>query len=132
MGRRVPRVVLLCVAATVTIAIFAVAPTSIQNRMVYGTFSIFGTPPRVDFCGRRYYPGSAAAPESRARVDFFLAENGQRGLARVGTTPSGMPVVANLMSPERRSQLHTSVCTMEVWVQSGPDAYVPYGLSGGP
>lgn len=132
MGRRVPRIVLLCVSAAVTIAIFAVAPTALQNRIQYGTFSVSGTPPRVDYCGRRYYPAPGAAQESLAQIDSFLAENGVRGLETIGTTPSGMQVVANVMSPELKAKYHTDVCTMEVWVRAAPGAYVPYGLSGGP
>ncbi len=132
MGRRVPRVVLICVAAPVTIAIFAVAPTFVQNRLVYGTFSVSGMPPRVDYCGRRYYPSSTFAPQTGAHVDRFLAENGRYGVESIGTTPSGMAVVANVMSPALKAEFHTDVCAMEVWVRGGPDSYVPYGLSGGP
>ena len=116
-----------CIVAAV---LLAVGIPAMQNRLTYGTFSTQGPPPRVDYCGRRYYPGSSA--ESRSSVDAFLAKNGASGLTRVGTTPSGMPIVANVMSPATRAAYHTSVCTMGVWVQAGPDSYLPYGLSGGP
>jgi hypothetical protein len=36
------------------------------------------------------------------------------------------------MTPAERAAYHTNVCTMEVFVQTGPDRYLPYGLSGGP
>jgi len=36
------------------------------------------------------------------------------------------------MTPAERAGYHTNVCTMEVFVQTGPDQYLPYGLSGGP
>ena len=36
------------------------------------------------------------------------------------------------MPPTERAAYHTNVCTMEVFVQTGPDQYLPYGLSGGP
>jgi hypothetical protein len=132
MGRRILRIVLLFVSGIVTVAIFAVAPTLIQNRLAYGTFDIAGAPPRVDFCGRRYYPGNVSQVQTLAQVQAFLAENGLHGLRRVGTAPSGMPVVTHLLSPDLQAESHTTVCTMALWVQSGPDAYVGYGLSGGP
>src|SRR6266566_9578359 len=98
------------VLALIGIALLVVveATPAIQRRLTYGTFSTQGPPPRVDYCGRRYYPGSSA--ESRSSVDAFLAKNGASGLTRVGTTPSGMPIVANVMSPATRAAYHTSVC----------------------
>lgn len=132
MGRRVLPLVLLLVSGIVTVAIFAVAPTLIHDRLTYGTFGIAGAPPRVDYCGRRYYPGNVSQVQTSAQVDAFLAENGLHGLTRVGTAPSGMSVVTHLLSPDVRAEHDTNVCTTVLWVQSGPDAYVGYGLSGGP
>lgn len=132
MGRRVLRIVLLLVSGIVTVASFAVAPSLIHDRITYGTFDTAGVPPRVDYCGRRYYPGDTVHVQSLAQVDAFLAKDGLHGLARVGTAPSGMPVVTNVLPSGIQAQMHTNVCTMELWVQSGPDAYVAYVLSGGP
>jgi hypothetical protein len=123
---------LLVVSATAVAAIVVVAPTAIHNRLTFGTFSTFGAPPRVDYCGRRYYPGNPPTTMTRAGVDSFLARNGFRGVTQVDTAPSGLPVVANVMPPDVRERYHTNICTMVVWVQTGPDAYVIYGLSGGP
>ncbi len=106
------------------------AATAIHNRLTFGTFYTTGPPPRVDWCGRRYYP--AASEHSLASVQALLAANHQQGLTRIGSTPSGMAIVANIMSPAVRAAYHTSVCTMEVFVQTGSDQYLPYGLSGGP
>jgi hypothetical protein len=111
---------------------FAVAPTLIQDRLTYGPFDVASAPPRVDYCGRRYYPGSTSQVQTLAQVQAFLAENGLHGLTRVGTAPSGMPVVTHLLTPDLQVKYHTNICTMALWVQSGPDAYVGYGLSGGP
>jgi len=132
MGRRVLRIVLLLVSGIVTVASFAVAPILIQDQITYGTFASASTPPRVDYCGRRYYPGETSHVQSLAQVEALLAENGLHGLTQVGTAPSGMPVVTNVLPSGVRVQDHTSVCTMALWVQSGPNAYVAYGLSGGP
>lgn len=104
--------------------------TAIHNRLTFGTFSMSGPPPRVDWCGRRYYPG--ASEESLAGVQDFLALNREHALIRIGSTPSGLAIVANVMTPAERAAYHTNICTMEVFVQTGPDQYLPYGLSGGP
>lgn len=106
------------------------AVTAIHNRVTFGTLYTTGPPPRVDWCGRRYYPGTDE--ESLSSVEAFLATNNQRGLTRIGSTPSGFPIVAYVMPPTERAAYHTNVCTMEVFVQTGPDQYLPYGLSGGP
>jgi hypothetical protein len=67
-----------------------------------------------------------------ASVQGLLAENGLHGLTQIDTAPSGMPIITNVLPPDQRAHYHTSVCTMALWVQTGPDSYRPYGLSGGP
>jgi len=121
------------IAAVATAAVLVAAGvTAVHNFAVFGTISTSGAPPRVDYCGRRYYPSDTPVAMSRAQVDAFLAENGEHGLDRIDTTPSGLPVLANVMTPEVRRAHYTNVCTMGVWVQTGADSYVAYGLSGGP
>ena len=126
---RAARVGILVAAATAVIAILGLGP-AIHNRIVFGEFYTAGAPPRVDYCGRRYYPGNRT--ETLVQVNEFLAENNLRGLTRIETTPSGMPVLTNVLSAAQKAEFSTSVCTMALWVQTGPDAYVGYGLSGGP
>jgi len=116
------------------LAVLVVFP-AIGRRLAFGTFSTEGPPPRIDYCGRRYYPDSNfpnSAYESGSSVAQELSANGEAGLTRIGTTPSGMPILANIMTPAQRASFHTSVCTMVVWVQAVPDRYLAYGLSGGP
>jgi hypothetical protein len=132
MGRRVLQIVLLFVAVTPALALFAVAPTLIYNRVAYGTLAAWEAPTRVDYCGRRYYPAEERQPQTLAEVTSFLAENKMSGFTQVATAPWGRPVVANVMSPEIKAKYMTQVCSMEVWVKTGNDAYVPYALSGGP
>jgi hypothetical protein len=132
MGRRVLPIALLFVSAVVTVAIFAVAPIAIHNRLTYGTFETEGAPPRVDYCGRRYYRADHPKTESLAQVGSFLAGNGLEGLTQVDTAPSGMPIVTNVIPPDVRAKYHTNVCAMVLWVQTGMNTYVGYGLSGGP
>jgi hypothetical protein len=119
--------VLTTAAATFLIA---GASVGVYNRATFGTFFTTDAPPRVDYCGRRYYPGSRI--DSLADVKGFLAENGLHGLTRIGSTPSGLPIVANLRSERDKTLYQTNVCTMSLWVQTGPDTYQGYGLSGGP
>jgi hypothetical protein len=103
---------------------------AIHNRAVFGTFDNTGPPPRVEYCGRRYYPGDKT--ETLAQVQTFLAGDQLHGLTQIDTAPSGMPIVTHVIPPEVRAQYHTNVCTMVLWVQTAPDAYLGYGLSGGP
>ena len=127
--RRALEMVLVVVAVAI---LAAGASIAIYNRANFGTFYTAGAPPRIEYCGRRYYPGDPPRTDSLAHVTTVLASNGQSGLTRVGSTPSGLPIVANVMQPTTRAAFHTSVCTMELWVHTGSDSYVGYGLSGGP
>jgi hypothetical protein len=127
MRRRAIPVVLLSVMA---IVLAYGASISLHNRATFGTFSTDGPPPRVDYCGRRYYPGTAT--RTLGEIESMLSMNRLSGLTLIDTAPSGMPIVANVMTPAQKAQYDISICTMEVWVQTGADAYLPYGLSGGP
>jgi hypothetical protein len=128
--RRVARIVILTVGSIVGLAIVAGASIGVYNRDTFGTFYTTGAPPRVDYCGRRYYPGGGTEPLAAVRA--VLAKNRRTGLTRIGSTPSGLPIVANVMSAADRASYQTEVCTMMLWVQTGPDAYATYELSGGP
>jgi hypothetical protein len=129
-----PIAIVLGVVGIALLAVVVVTP-AIERRLAFGTFSTNGPPPRIDYCGRRYYPDSNfpnSVSQSGSAVAAELSANGQTGLTRVGTTPSGMPILANIMTPAQRASFHTSVCTMVIWVQTGSDRYLGYGLSGGP
>jgi len=99
---------------------FAVAPTAIHDRLTFGTLSTAGAPPRVDYCGRRYYPAEASLATLPS------------GLSTIDTAPSGMPVLAPVLTASEQAQHHTNVCTMQLFVQTGSHSYISYGLSGGP
>jgi len=132
MGRPVLRIVLLLVASGVSVAIVAVAPNLIHNRLVFGTIATDGAPLRVDYCGRRYYPAEAPTAKTLAQVDAFLAQNRVHGLTAIDAAPSRMPVLANVMTLPEKARYHTDVCAMTLWVKTGSDAYVAYSLTGGP
>jgi hypothetical protein len=103
---------------------------AMHNRAVFGTFDTTGAPPRVDYCGRRYYPGDKS--ETLAEVKAFLLVDQLHGLTQIDSAPSGMPIVTNVIPTDVRAAYHTNVCAMVLWVQTGPDAYLGYSLSGGP
>ena len=127
--RRAFAVVLLAVPVTIFIAGASIA---VYNRANFGTFFTTGVPPRIEYCDRNYYPGNPDRIDTLANVTSFLTANGMSGLTRIGSTPSGLPIVASVMSAETKVSLSTNVCAMEIWVQTGADAYVGYGISGGP
>jgi hypothetical protein len=121
-------------AALAVAGLVAGAP-KVENRLAFGTFSTQDPPPRIDYCDRRYYPDANfpnSQSDSGAAVAAELSANGESGLTRVGTTPSGMPILANVMTAAQRASDHTKVCAMVIWVETGRDQYLPYGLSGGP
>ena len=135
MAARRRRIVIALVPVGVGLVALVLAIPAIGNRLAFGTFSTQGPPPRIDYCGRRYYPDSNfpnSAVASGHAVAADLSANGQTGLSRVGTTPSGMTILANVMTPAVRASFHTSVCTMVVWVKTGSDQNLGYSLSGGP
>jgi len=121
--RLVVSAVLLSGLVAVGVGVWALAP-AIRNQAMYGTMSTEGTPPLIRYCNRTYLP-APAAKSGRPTEMLNSAE-------RIGTTPSGMPVIATVLSPASRAYLHTQVCTMAVWVETGSDEYLAYGLSGGP
>ena len=86
-----------------------------------------GTPPRIDWCGRRYYPYvTGAAPQTDASL------RSAKPLIRVETTPAGDPVLADPITEQERATAHIKVCAMALYVKVGPDSFVHYTLSGGP
>jgi hypothetical protein len=121
-GRLIVTSVILAGLVAVGMGALAFAP-ALRNQAMYGTVSTEGTPPLIRYCGRTYLPASAA--KSGRPMDLYRAE-------QIGTTPSGMPVMTNVLSPASRAYSHTQVCTMAIWVETGPDQYLAYIISGGP
>jgi hypothetical protein len=127
--RRAVTAILIAAPAAILIAGASIA---IYNRANFGTFYTAGAPPKISYCGRESGLSDSPRTDTMAHVNAFLAANGQNGVTRIGSTPSGLPIVANVMSTEMKASLSTDVCTMEVWVQTAPDGYVGYTLEGGP
>lgn len=100
-------------------------PQRLQDRFTYGTFDMTGPPPQVVYCERRYLPSRTL---TRAGVNQVLRTEGSPGLRQVETAPASMPVLVPVSNQLDKS----SACSLVLWVQSGPDTFIEYALSGGP
>lgn len=119
----------LAVYALVAVAALALAYQEYSARTTYGTFwPAVGPPPRVDWCDRSYYPAPDPRPVTLDRTRALA--NGP--LQQVGTTPSGMPVLAAPLSDARKASYRSNVCAFVVFVKVSDDQFEPYVLSGGP
>ena len=70
------------------LTVLVVTP-AIGRRLAFGTFSTKGPPPRIDYCGRRYYPDSNfpnAAYEFESAVAAALS-GGIGADSRAGSNP---------------------------------------------
>ena len=96
--------------------------------MNWGTlYPAEGPPPRIDWCGRRYYPGHDTITSAE-----LATEPGVGQVRQVATTPSGLSVLASPLSVQDQASHRTTVCAMAVYVKVQADSYLPYWLSGGP
>lgn len=93
----------------------------------WGTFDRSGSPPRIEWCGRRYYP---VWPPLGAHDFAHVPE--PRPWSRILTTPSGAPVLAIASTAAEKAKYGTDVCAMLLFVKESPDRYLKYPLSGGP
>lgn len=90
-----------------------------------------GPPPRIEWCGRRYYPSSTSLTGAQVTSDTAKAAYPAQ-LREIARSPAGYAVLAAPMSPVDQARFRTQVCAMVVYLRLGPDSYRPYGLSGGP
>ena len=85
---------------------------------------------RVQYCGRDYHAGRRTM--TLAEVKAFDAPTGLTRLTMVGKAPwiFGDPVSAPV-PPDYRPAAG-QVCSLWVWLKTGPDSYQNFALSGGP
>jgi len=105
---------------------------SSYSRAAFGSWNPMAQPNRIDYCDRRYYPGSHV---TSARIDAVGNGFGVFPFRQVGTTPSGAPIYAKPLPDNVRRMYPNSAplpCAMTVYMKLGPDDYVAYGISGGP
>jgi hypothetical protein len=126
---------LTVLGAGLVVAVLAGGALEYVNRADYGTFNLSGQPPRIDWCGRRYYPADAPVDLTRAAA-LQLSEPSPGWTASdfhpVGRTPSGLAFYARLTSGRDRFAGPLLPCAMAVFLEVGQDRFHAYGLSGGP
>jgi hypothetical protein len=102
------------------------------SRAAFGTWNPLAPPSRIEYCDRRYYPGSHF---TRAHIDATGNGLGAFPFLQVGITAGGTPFFAKpLPDSVRHQDAHGPVlpCDMSVYLKVGPDDYIAYGISGGP
>src|SRR5262245_19648248 len=129
-GRRMMAGVAAGVAAALVLACFVGAAA---YGAAYGTLAFWAEPQRISWCGRVYLPGRETVL-TRAAVEHqraALIGDQPYPLVRVATVPPviGAPVLASVTPQATRDRLHLP-CAMVVYLETGPDAYRPYVLSG--
>lgn len=103
------------------------------SRAVFGIWSPFQQPNRIDYCDRRYFPGSLHV--TRAQIDATGNGLGVFPIEQVAVSPAGAPIVAKPLPDSLRHQAASGPvlpCAMVVYLKDGPDDYLAYGISGGP
>jgi len=100
------------------------AGLSLMSRNDYGTFAFWGLPQRIDYCGRRYYPGGSEAG-SPSQFTHKPAVPGRWSLT--SHTFSLRPIYAVTLA-----NTHSTVCAMVMYIPLGGQQWEAYSLSGGP
>lgn len=125
MFRRVATVVVVALA-------LACATAAIAYRAAYGTFAWWRPATRISWCGRTYLPSNLPTL-TRSGIE-------QRRESLLGDAPYpvitvtrlpplvGRPVLASV-NPRATGD---EPCAMAVYLETGPDAYRQYEISGGP
>jgi len=104
----------------------------VYSRIAFGTWNPMDQPTRIDYCGRRYLPGSHV---NGARIDAEGNDFGTFPVRQVGTAPSGAPIFAKPLPDSVRHKFPNGPplpCAMDVYLKVARDDYVAYVISGGP
>jgi hypothetical protein len=112
----------------------ACASVAFAYRAAYGTFAWWRQPARIYWCGRVYLPSNgptltrSAVEQQRAS----LPGEGPYPMVAVTRLPPlvGRPVLATVTPKDSRHRLHVP-CAVALYLETAPDAYRPYVLSGG-
>jgi hypothetical protein len=115
------------------LAVVVVIAFGVEASSTFATWGTLapGQPPRINWCGRRYYPATETL--TTAQVSALVAASTHEGeLTEVARSPWGYMVMAAPMSPAQQSSFDTKVCAMVLFIKVGADRYEPYWLSGGP
>ncbi|GAA2149624.1 hypothetical protein [Humibacillus xanthopallidus] len=122
--------------ATAVLALTAVVLSAgtFAYRYTYGSW--WQSPQRIPYCGRTYVPGTPdlSLADVRQRVSRTALPGGAADpLVSIGKTPPvvGADMLAAVTPEAQRQQLGTP-CAMALYLKTGNDHYMAYGLSGGP
>src|ERR1700686_1091949 len=133
MGRRIA---IIGVGAVFLVGVSAVlllvAGRSLYSRAAFGTWNPMAQPNRISYCDRTYYPGGHV---TRAHIDTVGNGFGVFPFRQVGVTAAGTPIYAKPLPDSVRYKYPNAAplpCDMTVYLKSGPDDYIAYGISGGP
>src|SRR5262249_10108961 len=120
------------VAAALVLACFVGA---VAYGAAYGTLAFWSEPARISWCGRTYLPSTGSVLSLAAVEQQRAALPGDQPypVVQVARIPPlvGARVRATVPPQAARARLHLP-CAMVVYLETGPDSYRPYGLSGGP
>jgi hypothetical protein len=102
------------------------------SRVAFGIWNPIAQPNRIEYCDRRYYPGTHF---TRTQIDSRGNSLGVFPFRQVAMTPSGAPIFAKPLPDNVRHMYANAAplpCDMTVYLKVGPDDYIAYAISGGP
>jgi hypothetical protein len=126
------RLIALGALGVLSLAVLGVLGWVSYSRVAFGTWDPHAEPTRIDYCDRRYYPGSHF---TRTQLDTIGNGLGVYPFRQVGATAGGARFYAKPLPDSMRRPTPYSgplPCAMTVYLKVGADDYVAYGISGGP
>jgi len=133
-AERVPASLRRTAAVVVAVLVLAGLTGELVYRGAYGTFAWWSDPARISYCGRDYLPSAMTVTHARIEHErAALLKDPPYPVVTVAKVPPviGRPLLASV-TPEVRRAGSQLPCAMVVYLETGPDAYRPYVISGGP
>jgi hypothetical protein len=118
------------------VLIFAIAAGTYGYRKAYGSWWP-QTPERITYCGRTYETNHSLVLSrdgvTRSETKTSLPGDAPYPVVTVARVPPviGRPLLA-AVTPEARRRGNNVPCAMGVYLKTGSDTYLAYGLIGGP
>lgn len=112
----------------------SVGGTFLVYHTIYHSFAFWSAPHRITYCDREYQDDATSL--TRVQIDsqpVSLPGDSPYQLTSIGDRVPliGWHLWAKITPKDRRSELGLP-CTMELYLQQGPDSYRSYSLIGGP
>lgn len=119
--------------AVVVVPVAGLALLSIHSRLAFGVWDPGSRPTRISYCGRTYDVAANSTVWTRERATGGTDPGAQAAWSQVGRTDAFVPYYAMVVPDSVRQRVSPGLpCSMAVYLRLGDDAYLPYGLSGGP